>query len=94
MADPVQFFRKLRADMLKTTGRVPNKLRIRNSVYRGLLGHKDVLDRLRYIGGYPGEITDEMMASAKLPSKVLAQVLGFDEIEIITGTELTFDAGE
>lgn len=81
--DPVNFFDARKREIKLAGRRVPNKLSLGYDSYIALKNHPDILERVKYTGSTANP--------AIVTKNVLAQILGFDEVQVL---EATYNAAE
>lgn len=81
--DPVNFFDARKREMKLAGRRIPNKLSLGYDSYIALKNHPDILERVKYSGSTPNP--------AIVNQNVLAQILGFEEVQVL---EATYNAAE
>lgn len=81
--DPVHFFDERKREIKLNGRRIPNKLSLGYDSYVALKSHPDILERVKYGGSTPNP--------ALVNTNVLAQVLGFEEVQVL---EATYNAAE
>ena len=74
-SDPIKFINAQKREMLRQTGRTPNKLAIGGNVFDALILHPAILERVKYGGttANPANVTEN----------VLAQLFGVDDLVVL-----------
>lgn len=76
--DPVNFFDARKREIKLEGRREPNKLSLGYDSYIALKNHPDILERVKYSGSTPNP--------AIVNQQVLAQILGFEEVNVLEAT--------
>lgn len=84
--DPIKFFDDRKREILLEGRRTPNKLCLGYDSFLALKQHPDILERVKYGGSTPNPAT--------VNENVLAQLLGFDEVAVLTATYNKADEGQ
>ncbi len=84
--DPVAFFDARKREIKLAGRRIPNKLSLGYDSYIGLKNHPDILERVKYGGSTPNPAT--------VNQNVLAQILGFEEVQVLEATYNKAEEGQ
>lgn len=77
-SDPIKFINEQKREMLRQTGRMPNKLALGGEVFDALVLHPAILERVKY-GGTTAN-------PANVTANVLAQLFGVEDLVILEST--------
>lgn len=77
-SDPIKFINEQKREMMRQTGRTPNKLALGGNVFDALVLHPGILERVKYGGttANPANVTEN----------VLAQLFGVEELVVLEST--------
>lgn len=84
--DPIAFFDARKREIRLEGRRTPNKLCLGYDTFLALKKHPDILERVKYGGSTPNP--------AIVNEKVIAELLGFDEVTVLMATYNKADEGQ
>ncbi len=84
--DPVNFFDARKREIKLNGRREPNKLSLGYDSFNALKNHPDILERVKYGGSTPNP--------AVVNRNVLAQILGFQEVQVMEATYNVAEEGQ
>lgn len=84
--DPVNFFDARNREIKLAGRRKPNKLCLGYDAYNALKNHPDLLERVKYTGSTANP--------AKVNERVLAELLGYEEVKVLEATYNAADEGQ
>ena len=84
--EPIKFFDERKTEMLETTRKEPNKLALGINAYKALKENGDLLERIKYSGSSANP--------AIVNERILAELLGFEQIVVFKSTYNKADMGE